>query len=231
MGVIITETEDSSPVEKRLWAPHLAIEMMLDTGLELRVWALHRRRALHFGTAMMWRCEPQALCLSTAVMFEMRASKFTSGHCGGAELRASNSVFSHWRDIRRVPWTSCLRREFQALCLSTEVVLWRGLQALRLGIGGMLGHRLRAPRFGVSLASEVWTTLFDDLCSVIFRQSTWSCKGNKFHDRVFHYPIHSGDCNYVHRKEVNKGKFHEPPHYLDWVSTLDRIRPPLEPPP
>ena len=26
----------------------------------------------------------------------------------------------------------------------------------------------------------------------------WSCNGNKFHDRIFHDPIHIEDCNYVH---------------------------------
>ena len=35
----------------------------------------------------------------------------------------------------------------------------------------------------------------------------WSCKENKFHYRIFHDSIHIGDCNYVHRKEVNKGGF------------------------
>jgi len=59
----------------------------------------------------------------------------------------------------------------------------------------------------------------------------WSCKGNKFHYRIFHDPIHIGDCKYVNRKEVNKGGLREPPHYLDWVATLDPIRPPPEPPP
>ena len=56
----------------------------------------------------------------------------------------------------------------------------------------------------------------------------WSCEGNKFHDRIFHDPIHIGDCKYVNRK-VNKDGFCEPPHYLDWVATLDPIRPLLEP--
>ena len=40
-----------------------------------------------------------------------------------------------------------------------------------------------------------------------------------------------GKCNYVHKKEVNKGGFREPAHYLDWVAMLDQIRPPLESPP
>ena len=59
----------------------------------------------------------------------------------------------------------------------------------------------------------------------------WSCKEKKFHDRIFHDPIHIGDCNYVNRREVNKGGFREPPHYLDWAVMLDPIRPPPEPPP
>jgi len=59
----------------------------------------------------------------------------------------------------------------------------------------------------------------------------WSCKGNKFHDRIFHDPIHIGGCKCVNRKKVNKGGFRDPPHYLNWVATLDPIRPPLEPPP
>jgi len=59
----------------------------------------------------------------------------------------------------------------------------------------------------------------------------WSCKGNKFHDRIFHDPIYIGDCKYVNRKEVNKGGFRESPHDLDWVATLGPIRAPPEPPP
>jgi len=57
-------------------------------------------------------------------------------------------------------------------------VLRRGLQALRLDIGGMLVRRLRALRLSItqvaliSLASEAWTLLSDNLSSVIFRQST-----------------------------------------------------------
>jgi len=74
-----------------------------------------------------------------------------------------------------VPWASCLRCRLQALCLSTKVALRRGLLALRLGIGGMLGRRLWALRLSIaqvsliSLTSEAWT---DDLSSIIFRQST-----------------------------------------------------------
>ena len=58
----------------------------------------------------------------------------------------------------------------------------------------------------------------------------WLCKGSNFHDMIFHDPINIGDCNYVHRKEVNKGGFHEPSHYFNWVATLGPIRPPPEPP-
>ena len=43
----------------------------------------------------------------------------------------------------------------------------------------------------------------------------WSYKGSKFHDRIFHDPIHIGDCKCVNRKEVNKGGFREPPYYLE----------------
>jgi len=51
------------------------------------------------------------------------------------------------------------------------------LRALHLGITVMQGHRLRALRLDItrmaliSLASELWTLLSDDLSSVIFRQS------------------------------------------------------------
>ena len=37
---------------------------------------------------------------------------------------------------------------------------------------------------------------------IIFQD--WSCKGNKFHDRVFQDPIHIGDYNYVYRKKSIK---------------------------
>ena len=67
---------------------------------------------------------------------------------------------------------------------------------------------------------------YDDSVTIF---QDWSCKGNKFHDRIFHDPIHIGDCNYVHRKEINKGGFREAPYYLDWVATLNPIRPPSEP--
>ena len=59
----------------------------------------------------------------------------------------------------------------------------------------------------------------------------WSYEGNNFHDRIIHDPIHIGDCNYINIKEVNKGRFHEPPHYFDWVASLGPLRPPPESPP
>ena len=59
----------------------------------------------------------------------------------------------------------------------------------------------------------------------------WSCKGSKFHDKIFHDSIHIGDCKYVNRKKINKSGFRELPHYLDWVTTLGPIRPPTESPP
>ena len=64
---------------------------------------------------------------------------------------------------------------------------------------------------------------------IIFQD--WSYKGNKFHDRIFHDPIHIRDCKYVNRKKVNKGEFRKPPHYLDWAVMFDPIQPPPEPPP
>ena len=49
---------------------------------------------------------------------------------------------------------------------------------------------------------------------------------DNFHDRILHDPIHIVNCKYVNRKEVIKGGFHEPLHYLDWAATLGPIRPP-----
>jgi len=57
----------------------------------------------------------------------------------------------------------------------------------------------------------------DDDSLMIFQD--WSCKRNKFHDRILHDPIHIGDCKYVNKKEINKGRYREPPHYLDWGNT------------
>ena len=60
--------------------------------------------------------------------------------------------------------------------------------------------------------------------SVIIFQDL-SCKGNNFH-KILHDLIHIGDYKYVSKKEVNKGRCREPLHYLEWVATLDPIRPP-----
>ena len=74
--------------------------------------------------------------------------------------REPQTLFSQWRDIRRVPRVSRLRHGLQALCLSTEVVLRRGRRALRLGIAAMLRRGLRPLRLGfarvvlISRASE-----------------------------------------------------------------------------
>jgi len=47
-----------------------------------------------------------------------------------------------------------------------------------------------------------------------------SYERDNFHDRILYDPIYIGDCKYVNKKEVNKGGFREPPHYLDWVVML-----------
>ena len=59
----------------------------------------------------------------------------------------------------------------------------------------------------------------------------WSYKGDNFHDRVLHDPIHIGDFKYVNNKEVIQGGFFENSHYLDWAATLGPIRSPPEPSP
>ena len=42
-----------------------------------------------------------------------------------------------------------------------------------------------------------------------------SYKGDNFHDRILHDPIHIRDCKNINKKEVIKGEFRKPPHYLD----------------
>jgi len=118
-------------------------------------------------------------CLSSAFSHwgnakcESWAPRF--GSRGGIETRASDFVFPHWRGFRRALWASRLRRGLQALCLSTEVVLRRGLWALLLDITVVLRRGLWALRFAfaqvalISLPSEAWTMLSDDLSIVIFR--------------------------------------------------------------
>jgi len=123
----------------------------------------------------------------------MRASSSTFGHCCSIETRASNSVFPYWYDVGHVSRALRLRCGLQTLRLGIEVVLSCRLSAQRLGIGVMLrrelwalcrgigvmmGRMLRALRLGIawivliSLTSEVWTLLSDDLSLEIFRQST-----------------------------------------------------------
>ena len=51
----------------------------------------------------------------------------------------------------------------------------------------------------------------------------WSCNRDKFNIRILHDPIHVGDCKFVNTKEVIKGGFREPPHYLDWALMLGPI--------
>jgi len=144
MGVVITKTQGSSPVGTRAWALRLAVKVILDTGLELRI----------LDIAVVLKREPLTLCFLINVVLDARL-----------ELYVWNEGFKLW----------C---ELQALCLSTEVVLRRGLWALRLGIAMVLRRGLRGLRFAfvrvtlISLASETWTMLSDDLSSVIFRQST-----------------------------------------------------------
>ena len=90
-------------------------------------------------------------------------------------MRASSFVF----EKRTSSFGACLKlwRGLQALCLSTEVVLRRGLWTLRLSITMVLRRGLRALHFAfervalISLGSETWTLLSDDLSLVIFRQS------------------------------------------------------------
>jgi len=100
-----------------------------------------------------------ALRLAVEVMLE-RVSSSAFGCCGGVKTRASNSVFSHCRDIRRVPQASRLRCGLQTLCLSTEVVLRCGLRTLRLGIRGMLGNRIQIPRLGIARVALISLALW-----------------------------------------------------------------------
>jgi len=71
-----------------------------------------------------------------------------------------------------------LRRGFRPSRLSAAVMLRRGFRPSRLGAAVMLRRGFRPSRLGaammamISPASGVWTLLFDDLSSVIFRQPT-----------------------------------------------------------
>jgi len=111
-----------------------------------------------------------------------RASRL---RCGSCASRLGAAVVLK-RELRTLYRASRVKHGLRALCLSTEVVLRRGLLFLRLGIAVVLRRGLRALRLSsarvasISLTSEAWTLLSDDLYSVIFRQSTPS----KFSYRV-----------------------------------------------
>jgi len=59
----------------------------------------------------------------------------------------------------------------------------------------------------------------------------WSYNWKKFHIRILHDPIHSGEYKNINRKEVTKGGFNENPQYLNLTETLGIMRPPPELPP
>ena len=71
-----------------------------------------------------------------------------------------------------------LRRGFRASRLTTAIMLRRGFQPSRLGLCSAAELRVLILRLGVAVmamispASGVWTLLFDDLSSLIFRQPT-----------------------------------------------------------
>jgi len=123
-----------------------------DFTLELCVWALMQ----------CWNASLK-LCVSLLMWCWMCVSSFAS------ETRASSSTSWHW---------SGAETGLRALRLDIAVVLRCGLRALRLSITVMQGCKLRALHLGVawmaliSLSSEVWILLSDDLSSIIFRQST-----------------------------------------------------------
>ena len=59
----------------------------------------------------------------------------------------------------------------------------------------------------------------------------WSYNQDSFTIRVMHDPIHLGDNNNVHKKEVLKDGFLDDPRDFDWAAFRGPIRPPPEPPP
>jgi len=92
-----------------------------------------------------------------------------SWHCSGIETRALSSTLG-------VAMT--LRRRFLALCLGFAMTLRSGFRALHFYFAMTQSRDFQASRLEIasmifiSLASEVWTLLSDDLSSVILRQST-----------------------------------------------------------
>jgi len=109
--------------------------------------------ASHLVIAVVLKRKPRTLYFLLDVVLDVRL-----------ELCICNAGFKLWRGP-------------QALCLSTEVVLRCRLWTLRLGIAMVLRCGLRTLRFAfaqvalISLVSETWTLLSDDLSSVIFRLS------------------------------------------------------------
>jgi len=68
MRAVITETQGSVAVEMRAWALRLAIEMVLDAGLEPRVWTLKLRLQSPVTRWYDTGCEPQTLRLAIVRM-------------------------------------------------------------------------------------------------------------------------------------------------------------------
>ena len=116
------------------------------------------------------------------------------GRRGGVKMRASDSVFPHWRSIRRAPQALRLQRGLQTLTQASSFIPehWSDTEMRVLSSASWhcsgVETRLRALRFAfarvvlICLAYEAWTLLSDDLSSVIFRRSTESSlKFSKLH--------------------------------------------------
>jgi len=71
------------------------------------------------------------------------------------------------------------------------------------------------PKSTIPPSHILWLDIGIDHSDFVMIFQDWSCKENKFYDRIIYDLIHIRDCNYVHRKEVNKCEFCEPPYYLD----------------
>jgi len=150
------------------WASRLGAMVVLKRKLQTLCRTSHLRRrswASRLGVVVVLERELQTLC---------RASRLRRGSWA-SRLGAAVVLKS---ELQTLYWASRVRRGLQALCLSTEVVLRRGLWFLRPCIVVVSRCGLRALHLGsarvalISLAFEAWILLFDDLSSVIFRQST-----------------------------------------------------------
>ena len=51
----------------------------------------------------------------------------------------------------------------------------------------------------------------------------WLYNRDNFYVRILHDPNQIEVNNNINMKEVIKGGFHQPPHYLDWAATLTPI--------